>query len=56
MQFLQVLGVPEVVLEIEWQDKTAIGETQLGSNGSAQVSCVDSTLPDAPKMVARTPE
>lgn len=56
MQFLEVFGVPEVVFEIEGEDEAAIGESQFGRDGSAEVSCVDSTLPDAPKMVARMPE
>lgn len=51
-----MLRVAEVVVQVQGHDEAAVGEAQLGSDGSAQVACVDSTLPDAPKMVARMPE
>ena len=56
VQVLEMLGVPKVVLEVEGKDEAAVGETEFCGDGPAQVSCVDSTLPDAPKMVALIPE
>lgn len=56
MQFLEVFGVAEVVFEVDGKDEAAVGQSQFGSDGPAQVACVDSTLPEAPKMVALIPE
>lgn len=46
----------EVVLKVEGEYEAAVGEAELCGDGPAEVSCVDSTLPDAPKMVALIPE
>jgi hypothetical protein len=51
-----LLRVPEVVVETERQDQGAAGETEFGCDGSAEGACGGGEVPEAPKMVARTPE
>lgn len=51
-----MLGVTVVVVQAQWHDEAAIGESQLRSDGFSEVTWISSTLPDAPKIVARMPE
>jgi hypothetical protein len=51
-----MLGVPVVVVQTQRHDEAAVGESQFGCDGFSEVSCISSTLPDAPKIVALMPE
>lgn len=51
-----MLGVTVVVVQAQRHDEAAVGESQFRSDGFSEVACISSTLPDAPKIVARMPE